>query len=219
MKAILFGATGMVGMEVLDQCLESEQIQQVVTIGRKAPGIKHPKLLEMKHKSFLDYSSLEQVLSKADICFYCLGVYQNKVPKETFWEITVDYLDALLGTLERVNTSITFCLFSAQGADPNERSPFLFAKAKGRAEKILSDSKISTRYIFRPGFINPAKKSKKSMVSVWAFRLFYKLVPSIGIDASELAKVMVNVSLNGNEKYLLENRDLRSVAKNIQNAV
>jgi len=213
MKVIIFGATGMVGGEVLDQCLLNNQIQQVITIGRRATGVSHPKLQEILHHNFLDYTSLESELSQANICFYCLGVYQTQVPKDKFWEITVDYLNSLIRVLEKVNPKIIFCLFSAQGADPKERSPILFAKVKGRAERKLSESRILTKYIFRPGFINPVNKISGPMAFVRIFRGFYKLFPGIGIDASVLGRVMVKVGLSGYKKNVLKNRDLRAVAK------
>lgn len=212
---IVFGATGMVGTEVLNQCMNSDKIQSILAIGRHSTGIKHPKLREIEHDNFLDFSSLEQEMSNADVCLYCLGVYQGKVSKKQFWEITVDYLDALISSLERSRKDITFCLFSAQGADPAGKVPFLFSKAKGRAEKRLLKSEIHASYIFRPGFINPGRKSPQFMVSMWTFKFIYKIFPSIGIDASELAKVMIHTGLNGHENQILENRDLRTVAQSI----
>jgi uncharacterized protein YbjT (DUF2867 family) len=91
MDALIFGATGMVGTEVLHQCLDSDQIDKVVTIGRHATGVVHPELVEIEHQNFLDFSSMETELTQADICFYCLGVYQNQVaglnqPIPTRWQ-------------------------------------------------------------------------------------------------------------------------------------
>jgi nucleoside-diphosphate-sugar epimerase len=209
---IVFGATGMVGTEALQQCLESDNIKSVLAIGRHTSGIEHRKLKEIEHDNFLDFSSLEQQMSNADVCFYCLGVYQGKVSKKQFWEITVDYLDALVSSLERCSKDITFCLFSAQGADPVGKVPFLFSKAKGRAEDRLLKSEIHKNYIFRPGFINPGRKSPQFMASMWIFKFIYKFFPSIGIDASQLAKVMIHTGLYGHEKKILENRDLRIAA-------
>lgn len=111
--------------------------------------------------------------------------------------------------------NITFCLFSAQGANQRERSPFLFGKAKGRAEKRLSNSAIKTKYIFRPAFINPGRKSATSGLGLWAFKAFYMLFPFIGIDAVDLAKTMIHVGLNGCDVKVLENRDIRNMAKRL----
>ena len=135
MNVLILGGTGMVGSEVLKFCLNSDHIASVQVVGRKKTGENHPKLKEIKHENFLDFSSLQSVLEKINIVYYCLGVYQKKVSQEDFWSITVDYQDALVRDLEKTGNDITFCLFGAMGADPKERSPFLFSKAKGRAEK------------------------------------------------------------------------------------
>jgi uncharacterized protein YbjT (DUF2867 family) len=162
MDALIFGATGMVGTEVLHQCLDSDQIDKVVTIGRHATGVVHPELVEIEHQNFLDFSSIETELTQTDICFYCLGDYQNQVAADVFWQITVGYLEALIYALEKANKELTFCLFSAQGADQTEKSPFRFAKAKGRAEKILLESGAPQKYIFRPGYIKPGRISAQA---------------------------------------------------------
>jgi nucleoside-diphosphate-sugar epimerase len=213
MKAAIFGATGMVGTEVLHQCLSSDQIDNVLAIGRQTTGLVHPKLRDVEHKNFLEFSSLESEFSCIDIIFYCLGVYQNQVEADKFWEITVDYLAALISTLERVNRDQTFCLFSAQGADPSEKSLFRFANAKGRAEKILSNSSILKKYAFRPGYINPGRKNAQTGWSGSIAQLIYKLIPWIGIDAVDIAKVMIKVGLNGDSKSLLSNREMCGLAK------
>jgi uncharacterized protein YbjT (DUF2867 family) len=70
--------------------------------------------------------------------------------------------------LEKVNKELTFCLFSAQGADQTEKSPFRFAKAKGRAEKILLESGVRQKYIFRPGYIKPGRISAQAGWTEWA---------------------------------------------------
>lgn len=217
MKSIIFGATGMVGIEVLHCCLQERQFQQVITIGRKKTNIDNPKLREIEHDNFLDFTSLEPEILQADICFYCLGVYQGMVSTDKFWEITCDYLAALIESIERCDNDITFCLFSAQGADPTERSRILFAKAKGRAEKQLLDSNISRKYIFRPGYINPGQKEAKSRIPFWLIKPFYKLFPFIGIDAPDLARVMVDVGLNGHDLKIFENGDLRRRVKVLRN--
>jgi uncharacterized protein YbjT (DUF2867 family) len=212
-NVIIFGATGMVGIEVWYQCINHSQIKRVVAVARRPTGVKHLKLEEIEHQNFLDYSALEPVFPDLDICLYCIGVYRGKVATAKFLEITCDYLAHLIDSIETMKQDITFCLFSAQGADPTERSPFLFAKAKGRAEKKLSCSKISRKFIFRPGFINPGIKQPRSRIPAWMVKPFYKLIPGIDVDSSALASVMVDVGLNGNEQAILENRDIRNRAR------
>lgn len=213
MKAIVFGGTGMVGSEVLQLCLDAPEITQVVTIGRHLTGLSHPKLKEIEHQGFLDFTVMEKELVDADICYYCLGVYQGQVTKEMFWQITVGYLEALLGSLEKVNPDIRFCLFSGRGASPFERSPMMYPNAKGRAEAKLSASSLKGKYIFRPGIIAPGKVASKQTLSTRLFEPIYKVLPFLGIDAPDLAKVMVSTGLVGGADKVLENDKMRKLSK------
>ena len=209
MDVLILGATGMVGGEVLAQCLGDDRIHSVLTVGRRRCGFDHPKLREIEHSDFLDYSALEDELASVDGCFYCLGVYQAHVSKAQFWHVTVDYLEALVRTLERVNKDVRFCLFSAQGASTSERSPLRFAKAKGRAENILFASGISERYAFRPGYILPGPQNQNTTLSAKLIAPLYRLFPVLGIDAPDLARAMIDVGINRNKRTIFENRDLR----------
>lgn len=210
MNVLILGATGMVGGELLAHCLAHEKITNVVSAGRRRSGVQHPKLKEIEHRDFLDYSALEATLAQADVCFHCLGVYQAQVSKAEFWRITVDYLEALVRAFERTNKEVRFCLFSAQGASRSERSPLLFARAKGRAETVLLASGLAEKYVFRPGYIMPGPRKRNSTLSMRLFEPIYRLFPRIGIDAPELARVMVDVGVNRHATTVFENRDLRA---------
>jgi len=52
MKAILFGATGMVGQGVLQECLHSDVVESVLSIVRGTTGRVHPKLREITRRDF-----------------------------------------------------------------------------------------------------------------------------------------------------------------------
>jgi uncharacterized protein YbjT (DUF2867 family) len=210
MNVLITGATGMVGSEVLAQCLANDRISNVLSLGRRKSGLAHAKLSEVEHDDFLDYALLENRLAHVDVCFFCIGVYQNKVSKDEFGKVTVDYPQALIRTLERVSPAVRFCLFSAKGADSREKSRIRFAHAKGRAENILFASELKEKYVFRPGFILPGPGKSGSVPYEKWFAPVYRLFPQIGIDAPDLARVMVDVGLNGHTETIFENRDLRS---------
>jgi len=199
----------MVGGEVLQYCLNHSEITHVVTIGRKHCGVKHPKHREVEHQNFLNFTNVETELENSDLCFYCVGVYQGQVSKEAFWEITADYFSALLRSIEEVNPSTRLCLFSAQGADPLEKSLARFANAKGRAEAMLTESTVKHQYVFRPGYIAPRKNVAQNMMSIRLFKPIYKLLPFIGIDAPDLAKVMVDIGLASGPNNVFENTEMR----------
>jgi hypothetical protein len=75
-------------------------------------------------------------------------------------------------------------------------------------------SELAEKYIFRPGFIMPGPQSKNATLSAKLFEPVYRLFPMIGIDAPELARVMIDVGLNTHELTFFENRNLRAFGPN-----
>lgn len=61
-KAVIFGATGMVGEGVPHETLKHANVESVLVIGRRSCNITHPKLKELLHKDFFDYSKIEERL-------------------------------------------------------------------------------------------------------------------------------------------------------------
>jgi uncharacterized protein YbjT (DUF2867 family) len=219
MRLALFGATGMTGIEVLHLALADPRISAVTTIGRRVTGVQHPKLAEVVHGDMLALSPVESHLRQADLIVHCLGVYQNNVPADEFWKVTVDYMDALFGTLKRLGADPRFSLMGAQGADPTERSPFRFAKAKGRAERLLVESHLTRKYIFRPGYIQPGRTGgSRSTVPEWISRPLFKLLPFMGIRAVDLARVMLEVGIAGSAQVLWTNGEMRRFVATLNDA-
>ena len=70
-------------------------------------------------------------------------------------------------------------------------------------------SNLAEKYIFRPGFIMPGPRSKDATLSAKIFAPIYRLFPKIGIDALDLARVMIDVGLNSHTRTAFENGDMR----------
>ena len=73
-KAIITGATGMVGEGVLHECLLHPDVESVLVINRRTCGVSHPKLKEIIHTNFFDLSEIESQLSGYNACYFCAGV-------------------------------------------------------------------------------------------------------------------------------------------------
>lgn len=213
-NVILTGATGMIGSLILQNCLSSKQVNRITCISRKSSGVEHPKLLEILHHDFENFSAVSDHFINQQICFFCLGVYTGKVSKDVFRRITVDYTLAFAKILKTASSASTFCLLSGQGADRLEKSKFMFARDKGAAENGLVDLHFNKFYIFRPGYIYPDKRRKEPNFSYRVMRALYKpvfskLYPNIGITSTRLANVMTDVGLNDHEQKIFENDDIR----------
>ncbi|HTY01533.1 MAG TPA: epimerase, partial [Bacteroidota bacterium] len=69
-RAILFGATGMVGEGVLHVALASPDVESVLVIGRRPSEVQHPKLTEIIHEDFFNYEGIADRLLGYNACFF-----------------------------------------------------------------------------------------------------------------------------------------------------
>jgi nucleoside-diphosphate-sugar epimerase len=214
MKNILItGTNGMIGNLILQNCLKRHDIGKVTSITRKPLGIYHPKLVEVIHTDFLDYSKIEHDFKNQDVCFYCIGVYTGQVPTDEFKKITVAYTEIFANALRENNETTSFCFLSGQGADSSEKSRVLFAREKGIAENILLKLKFISTHIFRPAYIYPITPRVEPNFLYKMMRILSKplkfIYPNFSVTSEKLAAAMVEVGMAGGGKTIYENADIR----------
>jgi hypothetical protein len=168
-KAIITGATGMIGEGVLHVCLLNPSVEKVLIIGRSTCGIKHEKLKEIIHSDFYNYTSIEDQLKGYNACFFCLGVSSVGMKELEYTRITYELTMNFANTLVKLNPDMAFCYISGAGTDSSEKGRLMWARVKGRTENDLLKLSFKKAYMFRPGLIQPTKGLKD------AYRI-YKLM-------------------------------------------
>jgi uncharacterized protein YbjT (DUF2867 family) len=212
-KVVITGSTGMIGSKILQFCLHSSEINEVISLVRKPTGLTHQKYSEVVVPDFLNYENYVQHFNNVDIVYYCLGVYTGAVPTVEFRKINFDYPYNLAKTIYSYSPQATFCLLSGQGADRSEKSTMQFARDKGAIENALSALHFKSFYTFRPGYIYPTKKRKEPNTFYTLSRVLYPILKLLGNNLSitdeQLANTMFTVGLNGYTTEILENKDMR----------
>jgi hypothetical protein len=59
MTVVIFGATGMVGMGVLLECLDDARVESVRVVSRHPLEVSHPKLHEVIRNAFFHFSGIQ----------------------------------------------------------------------------------------------------------------------------------------------------------------
>ena len=162
-KAIITGATGMVGEGVMHECLLHPQVESVLVINRKTCDTTHPKLKEIIHSNFFDFSSIEEQLKGYNACFFCLGTTSIGKKEAEYTKITFDIAKTLADTLNKLNPETTFCYISGAGTDSTEKGKSMWARVKGRTENYILNLGFRRAYAFRPGIIIPTKGLKNTL--------------------------------------------------------
>src|SRR5881394_2771616 len=114
-KIILFGASGMIGQGALRECLLASDVEQVLSVVRTASGREDPKLRELVHADFTDFSSVADQLAGYDACFFCLGISSSGLDEAQYTRVTLDYTVAAARVLADVNPNMTFIYVSGSG--------------------------------------------------------------------------------------------------------
>jgi uncharacterized protein YbjT (DUF2867 family) len=216
-KAIITGATGMVGEGILHECLLHPDVESVLVINRKPCGVKHERLNEIIHKDFFDLSTVEDQLVGYNACYFCAGVSSVGKKEDEYKRITYDLTLNFADTLLKHNPDMSFCYVSGVGTDTTEKGKIMWARVKGKTENDLLKLSFKAAYMFRPGYIQPTKglKNTYKMYKVLApiYPLIKVFLSKYVITLKELGLAMINVTLYGSDKKILECRDIVKLSK------
>lgn len=218
-KAIIFGATGMVGEGVLLKALNHPDVESILSISRKPCGITHSKLQEIVHNDFYNYQSIESRLTGYNACFFCLGTSSIGMNEADYTRVSYDLTLSAAKTLSNLNPEMTFCYVSGQGTDSSENEKLMWARVKGKTENDLTKLPFKSVYLFRPGFIKPAANQKRAFKASKVIGMIYPLLkillPKYVCTMDELGMAMINASLFGYERKVLENKDIAKLAAGV----
>jgi len=216
-KAILTGATGMVGEGVLHECLQHDEVEEILIVGRRSCGITHPKLKEIIHPDFYYLASIEHRLTGYDACFFCLGVSSVGMKEAEFYKLTYILTMNFATTLVNRNPAMTFCYISGAGTDSSEKGRTMWARVKGKTENDLMKLPFKTVYNFRPGIIKPTKGLKNTLNFYkylgWLIPVIQLIAPNSLTKLKDLGLAMINAADKGYEKQVLEVTDIHLLAK------
>ena len=214
-KAIITGATGMVGEGVLHECLQHNDVEDILVVGRRSCGYTHLKLKEIVHGNLYDLSSIEDQLIGYDACFFCLGMSSVGVKEPEFHKVTYELTMHFGKTLSRLNPNMTFCYISGKGT--NENGKMMWQRVKGKTESDLLKFPFKQVYNFRPGIIKPTKGLKNTLSLYkwmgWMLPIINTIAPKSVVSLKQIGDGMINATIKGYEKKILEVKDIVELSK------
>lgn len=195
--AVVVGATGAVGTQLVLQLLESPAWNSVKTVGRRQLAIPAGQDATKLQQVVLDMDTLADrtdAFAGADACFCTLGTTRAAAGSaEAFIKVDLDYVAAAAKAAKAAGVK-HFSLLTAQGS--NARAPdvhwslfhgLLYARCKGLAEQAVREQVFTSAAVFRPGLIErgaAARGMEKVMKHVVS-----------SISAGDIAKVMSQTAL------------------------
>ena len=203
-KAILFGATGFVGSNLLNELLNNSDYDSVSIVVRRDPNITHPKLIVL----IGDYNSLPGLKDHlhGDDIFLALGTTKKNTPNASeYYQVDHDY-PVLAAKIAKENGAKSIFFVTSVGANVN--SKVLYLKSKGEVERDIIALDFQHTHIFRPSMIMGARKEKRVMekliINLWSVVNYVLLGKYLnkykGIDGMQIARAMNNAAKIQSEK-------------------
>jgi uncharacterized protein YbjT (DUF2867 family) len=194
MHALIIGATGATGRDLLEQLLADPEFNKVDIFVRKETGVKHEKL----QSHIIDFNEPSQWrhLVKGDVLFSCLGTTLKIAgSKEAQWKIDHDY-QYQFAQAARANNVPQLVLISADMASPDSR--LFYSRMKGQLEEEVKALNFERLDIFNPPLLirkntdRGGERTAKIILGIFnSLGLFRSQKP---LPTEELAKAMITVA-------------------------
>jgi len=194
MKALVIGATGATGKDLVKQLLNDKEFEEIDIFVRKPVDIQNDKL----NVHIVDFEKPEEWKDKVkgDIAFSCLGTtLKDAGSKEAQRKVDFDY-QYEFAKAAKENDVEDYVLVSAYGANP--KSKIFYSKMKGELEEAVKQLHFNKITIFKPGMLE--RKDSERTGEVLGSRII-KFANKLGLLESQkplptdvLAKAMINSS-------------------------
>jgi uncharacterized protein YbjT (DUF2867 family) len=214
--AVVTGATGLVGRELMKELLSRDYYSKIIIVGRRSIEIKDNRIEEI----IIDFDQISSIADKlnAEDHYCCLGTTMKKAgSKEQFKKIDLEYPLELAKLAKQGSRFRTFIVVTAVGADAG--SPVFYNRIKGELEDELKALGLKSLHIFQPSLLLGGREEfrffeemAKFLTAVLSFFII-RLNKSWSISGSSVAKGMVNTIHKEEGLFIHKPREIRKLAK------
>ena len=194
MKALVIGATGATGRDLVNQLLTDKDYDEVNVFVRRPLTVESPKL----KTHIVDFEKPEEWkdLVNGDVAFSCLGTTLKAAgSKEAQRKVDYDY-QYNFAKAAKENEVEDYILVSSYGANP--KSKIFYSRMKGELEQSIKALHFNKLMIFQPGMLD--RKDSERTGEVLGGKIikfankFGVLTQQKPLPTAVLAKAMINSS-------------------------
>ena len=195
MKAVIIGATGATGKQLVNQLLNNPDYTEVIVLVRREYFVPHAKMTQV----IVNFNELETYknIINGDVAFSCLGTtLKDAKTKQKQWKVDYDY-QYNFAKICKQNNIPKFVLISAMGA--NSKSIFFYNKLKGALEDAVIKLNFKNLIIMQPGsLIRPDSNrlgenfSVKLLIFLNKLGLLSKFRPLLVNDLAKAMQISVD---------------------------
>ncbi len=213
MKAVVIGATGLVGEHLIRLLENDKRFTDVIALVRSSRPNTHSKT----HYIAFDFENMDAGKIHGDILFCALGTTIKKAGSQEA-QFKIDHTYNLKAAECAIHNGIkVIAHVSSIGADPKSRNFYL--RTKGKLEEDLSKLGFDRAIVVRPSFILGNRKEFRfgEKIGIVLMRILTplmigKLKRYAGVHAEKIARCMIDESCNTSNKgfTIIESENIQS---------
>ena len=215
-KALIFGSSGLIGNQLLNKLIESNNYNKIKLFVRSIHEINDPKIEIIE----TDFNNLEKHKEdiKGDDCFFCIGTTKKNAPDKDEYRRIEYNIPVEIAQIAKLNSVNSFLYVSSGFA--NSKSSSAYLRYKGEVEEELKKLNFPKLVILRPSILLGDRKKNRvveeigiivmKMFSPLFFGGLKKMKP---IHSEKVAKAMLIVAQDDFQQTIFESNQIVEINK------
>ena len=199
--AVVAGASGLIGRELVQKLINSDQYRLIYILSRRQSGPLYPKIREL----VIDFDQIDSLGFEVPIddVFYTLGTTMKQAgSRANFKKVDYQYVVAL-AKLAKSQGASKFLVISSMGA--NSKSRVFYNCVKGMTEDTLKTIGFEQLVILRPSLLLGKRSEIRiaEWVSLFIMRMLNFLIPVNykAIRVEKVAEAMLKMAIQSGPKF------------------
>ena len=209
MKALVIGATGAVGKDLVQQLIEDSSVERVDIFVRRE--VKIPAAKVVAHVVDFDHPETWADQLQGDVLFSCMGTTIKAAgSQEAQWKVDYTY-QYEAAKAARANGVKTYVLVSAIGANP--KSKVFYTRMKGELDEAVQKLGFEGCFILRPPSLirkgTDRIGEKAGIVAIRAFNAIGLMRNYTPMPTEAVAAAMIRLAKSGRKGVeIIESQDI-----------
>jgi uncharacterized protein YbjT (DUF2867 family) len=213
--AVVFGATGLVGKELVTELSASNDFEKIISVTRKNLTLSDPKLECVQIDDFSKLMDLKEKL-KGGLFFCCIGTtIKSAGSQEAFTRVDLE-IPMKIAQLAETLSVPAMVVISSMGA--NSSSSNFYLRTKGEMEKKVREAYSGKLRFVRPSLLMGKREEFRfgERIAVGFMKAFGWLFAGPlkkykGIYARDVARAMIKISHFKSGKIVYESNELQKL--------